>query len=424
MNKDSQPQQEQDSFSAQDEIIYKMASIIPSDTVQLTKSLFDNMEKEYAKELKEDSIARLLPTAKKICDFYELFFSNDDNKLSDSLCQLDYNQLSKSKKRKYELFVKELTELESEIEQDKLIAHRVLNSLMEDISICVNLQKTDYPETKDHISILRDVDFQYGQLNHPIPLSVFVNVFILIKYFTNLTSKAIKAKEKQDDIFDLFKNNDSETAELVRKLMEDQSKLSNELKTKTQDIITCAFSQLEKSINKNIWASTNLVTIKINKNEINKRRSKLNQKTLAEHIIIGFCSYCKKYNIKDIKTPGVDTIVKLFNRWNGYIKSSDEPELRNEEDKPYTQYESILFADTTIVENWAIEHFAPEYIEMIRKKKELKNSKKIDALDRPHAESNYNIDEKIPSENNDVYFDEEKEDDEDYDKKEKKTKKV
>ena len=113
---------------------------------------------------------------------------------------------------------------------------------MEDISICVNLQKTDYPETKDHISILRDVDFQYGQLNHPIPLSVFVNVFILIKYFTNLTSKAIKAKEKQDDIFDLFKNNDSETAELVRKLMEDQSKLSNELKTKTQDIITCAFT--------------------------------------------------------------------------------------------------------------------------------------------------------------------------------------
>ena len=98
MNKDSQPQQEQDSFSAQDEIIYKMASIIPSDTVQLTKSLFDKMEKEYAKELKEDSIARLLPTAKKICDFYELFFSNDDNKLSDSLCQLDYNQLSKSKK--------------------------------------------------------------------------------------------------------------------------------------------------------------------------------------------------------------------------------------------------------------------------------------------------------------------------------------
>ena len=57
-------------------------------------------------------------------------------------------------KFKISIFVKELTKLESEIDQDKLIARRVLNNLMEDIGICTNLQKSDYPETKDHIGIL------------------------------------------------------------------------------------------------------------------------------------------------------------------------------------------------------------------------------------------------------------------------------
>ena len=368
MNKDSQPQQEQDSFSVQVETFKKMASIIPSDTAQLTKSIFNNMEKESTKALKEESIAKVLQAAKKICDFYELLFSIDDNKLTDSLCQLDFNQLSKSKKRKYELFVKELTKLESEIDQDKLIARRVLNNLMEDIGICTNLQKSDYPETKDHISILRDVDFRYGQLNHPIPLSVFVNVFMLVSCCTIFTSKDIKAKEIQEDILDLFKKNDSETAELLRRIMDNQSKLSDELKTKTNEELLQKMDML-LAMNQEQRESVSI------QKEKKRKRKHLTQVVAAQSIRDAFSVwYALDRRLMAIKTPTESVLKQRFSEWNSHIDNNSD-DIRTQ---PYPGYEEAKTGDDPIKFHlWALSVFAPLYFKIEIEKAKRKKEKRI-----------------------------------------------
>ncbi len=396
MNEDN-PNRQYFDISTQVEMV-KAYCQLPRDIIQRTKRLVESMQKEAARKLKENAIARMLPIAATICDSYEDYFSSNGNKLSDSLCHLDLDILSGNKKREFDLFREELIRVEADIEQNRLYARHALDNLMEDISVCVNLQKEDYPETKDSISILRDVDYKYGIFKHPIPFSVHIYVFIIINCVIKISDDNNKAKAIQQDILDLFNNNDSETIETLKKKIEDQFKHHDEYKTLFQDIIS-AISQSEKNINENVWAGTNLLANKMNENETKKYFSKPKQDKIAEWIQLGFLEYCKN-NYITFKTPGIPTIIKMMNQWNGYLKSKDTQKSKLEDSKPYPEYDTMLQGTESSIIRWGCDIFAPEYIKRKEMKKALRQSKKIDPLDRPHLGSDF-IEEHLCSGNND-----------------------
>ena len=206
----------------------------------------------------------------------------DDYQIINTISHLCPDELDCNRRKEYEELLFNLTILKEKIKNKKIATWEILDSLMKEISMCVNLPKDDFPKASKTIDFIRDMDSFYGQLSRPIPLSIHVCIFMLIYNCVDVVNMNIDANSIQRKMIELFS------------LSDDIKKAIDESEKKILDV----FSKVEHSQN-DLCQSFQMVDNKLDSWNQKNTRS-ISQKRCAEIIIKKaghLCLGLKKANV-------------------------------------------------------------------------------------------------------------------------------
>ena len=299
-----------------------------------------------------------------------------------TLSTRNLGKLDSKKKKDFELY---------QLEWDVTVLH--LDYLENQIKEASNgllkaFQENENGELHHQYAMIKQNGFQLSYENEEVlvPDVIPGHLFYLLNIFCCLSSVVMNAVKIQYNVISLFENDPQE----IRLIFNEELK-------PVLDMVSKLSAQTDKASIKST-----------------------NQDILADYIIKGFQTFCKKNTtrIPDwIEAPSVFTIVKLLNKWNKYNKSTRDVQSKMKDNEPYPRYRDILYGNEQFVIRWGEKVFAPLYIKMkINKKmkneenRRKKGKKRPDALDRWKIrgdEAERIIDLNFLDENTQIYFDEE-----------------